>query len=87
VNVLEGHVVDELGIDDGADVRKVGTKVLQGVSGRAHCDCCLDLAEVLLGFAEKFFGFTVLGGRLTFLGEWLGVQDKVEVAEVLLALQ
>jgi hypothetical protein len=51
VDVLEGEVTDELGLDDGTDVCKVGTKVVHVADGHASGDGCLDLAEVLLGFA------------------------------------
>jgi hypothetical protein len=60
--------------------------VVHGGDGRAYRDDCLDLGELPLGFAEELFGFVVVGGRLAFFGNGLGVQDKVEVAEVLFAL-
>jgi hypothetical protein len=61
-------------------------EVVHVADGRAGCDGHLDLAEVLLGFSEKFFCFGVIGGRLVFLDEGLGIWNEVEVVEVLLAL-
>jgi hypothetical protein len=86
VDVLEGQVADELGLHDGADVREVSMKVVHTADGCACGDGHLDLAEVLLGFAEEFFGFAVVGGRLMLLGQRLGLRDEVEVVESLLLL-
>ena len=69
VNVDEGQIADELSLDDCADVREVGAKMVDVADGRAGGDGRLDLAEVLLGFPEEFFRFAVVGGRFAFLGE------------------
>jgi hypothetical protein len=71
VNVGEGQIADELGLDDGADFREVGVEVVRVADDRASCDCCLDLAEVFLGLSEEFFCFAVVGGGLTLFGEGL----------------
>ena len=62
MDVGKGQVADELSLDKGADVSKVSAEVVHIVDGCASCDGRLDLAEVLLGFTEEFFGFVVIGG-------------------------
>ena len=51
VDVLEGQIAHELGLDDGTDVRKVGAEIVGVANGCAHCDGGLDLSRVFLGFA------------------------------------
>jgi len=86
VNVGEGQISDELGLNVGTDVREVGTEVVHVADSRAGCDGRLDLAEVFLGLSEEFFRFAVVGGGLALFGEGLQVWDEVEIAEALLAL-
>jgi hypothetical protein len=69
VDVLEGRATDKLHLNDGAYVCKVVAKVVHGVYGRAGGDGCLELGEVLLGFAEEHFSFVVIGGQLAFFGK------------------
>jgi hypothetical protein len=61
VDVCEGHA-DELSLNNGADVCEVDEEVVHVAAGRACCDGCLDLVDVLLGFTKEFFGFPVTGG-------------------------
>ena len=56
-----------------------------GINTGAGGDCGANLAEVLLGFTKKFFGFTVICGVFAFFGKGLGVPDEIEVAEVFFA--
>jgi hypothetical protein len=86
VNVPEGYVIDELGLNDGADVREVGAEMVHGGDGSASPDGGLDLGQVLLGFVKELFSLAIAGRRLTFFSKGLGVRDKVEKAEALLAL-
>ena len=69
VDVDEGQIAGELSLDDCADVREVGAKMVDVADGRAGSDGRLDLAEVLLGFTEEFFRFAVVGCGFAFLGE------------------
>ena len=85
VNVLEGLVADKLRLDDGAVVCNVCVEMMHVADGCAGCDGCLDFAEVFFGFAEELFCFTVIGRGFAFLRKGLGVGEKVEVAEELLA--
>ena len=86
VNVLEGQVSDKLRLDDGADVGEVCTEMMHVADSHAGRDGCLDLAEVLLGFAEEPFCFAIIRGSLLLLCKGLGVGDEIKVAEALLAL-
>ena len=69
VDILEGQVTNKLCLNDSTDVSKVGSTVEHGADGRASGDGRLDLAEVLLGLAQEFFGLTVLRLGLAFLCE------------------
>ena len=69
VDVDEGQIAYELGLDDCADVREIGTKMVDVADGSAGGDGSLDLAEVLLRFPEEFFRFSVVGGGFALLGE------------------
>jgi hypothetical protein len=69
VNVDEGQIAYELGLDDCADVREVGAKMADIADGCARGDGRLDLAEVFLGFPQEFFRFAVVGGGFAFLGK------------------
>jgi hypothetical protein len=82
VNVLEGHVADELGFDNGTDVREVGAEKVHGGDSLACRDGCLDLGEVLLGSAEELLGFVVVGRQFAFFGEGLAVRDEVLVSSM-----
>ena len=69
VDVDEGQIAYKMSLDDCADVRVVGAKMVDIADGHAGSDGCLDLAEVLLGFPVEFFRFAVVGGGFAFLGE------------------
>lgn len=76
LDVEEGQVATELGLDDRADAGEVRTKMVYHTDGSAGGDGGADLAEVLFGFAKQLLGVSVICGVFTFLGQGLRIWDE-----------